>query len=78
MKPDHFFTQHLEPFGEPRTIPGGWDLAGMETRPPSNEGGLLPGDCSASRPEIPQHEAPMEKFPKVGTMPACWDLSHLL
>lgn len=78
MKPDYFFTQHLEPFGEPRTIPGGWDLSGMNTHQPKMGGEPQQPAQTVGQPEKPQTEAPAEKFPKVSTMPACWDLSHLL
>lgn len=85
MKADHFFTQHLEPFGEPRTMPGGWDLSSLDDCPSAPDGHHPPAP-DRHAPAISKHGAAMpvqfaaspEAFLPVSTFPDHWDLSDLL
>jgi hypothetical protein len=64
MPTDYHFTAHLEAFGEPRTIPGGWDLSGMlAPRPPEGDGHVP--DPRPLHPTQPQMPATPEKFDRV-------------
>jgi hypothetical protein len=78
MTHDHHFTSHLEAFGEPRTIPGGWDLSGMlAPRPVANGAGPAP-DPEPRLPVQPQTPATPEAFSRIDAFPRCWDLSSLV
>lgn len=75
--------QHLEPFGEPRTIAELWDLSHLDTtmisvkkttRVEVNEPEISESDLAAGE----ENGSAWDKFPQPATFPAGWDLSELL
>lgn len=74
---------HLEPFGEPRTIAELWDLSHLttammsvkkSTRVEVTESDPSESDLAASQ----ESGSAWDKFPQPVTIPAGWDLSELL
>ena len=78
MTPDHHFTAHLEAFGEPRTIPGGWDLSGMLAPRPSSDGSGHTPDPEPRLPTQPQTPASPEALDHVNGYPRHWNLTCLV
>jgi hypothetical protein len=78
MIPDHHFTAHLEAFGEPRTIPDGWDLSGIYAPRPTSDGSGPAPDPEPRLPSQPQTPASPESFSRVDSFPPRWDLSSLV
>jgi hypothetical protein len=75
--------RHLEPFGEPRTMAGQWDLSSLVTPVATAARAVTFADkesCSADvdTPVNQAGESAWDKFPQPATIPAGWDLSELL
>jgi hypothetical protein len=64
MSQDNGYTP--EKFPKPRTIPGAWDFAGLQSA----------FEETAGQPSLGTRK--MDTFPKTTTMPEKWDLTHLM
>jgi hypothetical protein len=78
QNPKAHFDWQSEKFQEPRTMPSGWDLSGLQDC--GNNGSASPENKHSAPPELggnPPQPAGSEKFEEPRTTPKYWDVSSL-